>query len=1099
MRTRSALPPLLLLCCLAVNPLMPFASCQETASRFPTLEFRKWSGTINVPDPVAVSVDALGRVFATQTRRRKIQDLDIREHREWIADDVGLSSVEDKRRFFHRVLAIGGDEDQQSRHVEDWNHDGVHDWRDLTVVSEVIYRLVDSDDDGLADEISVFAEDFKTEVTGIAAGVLAFEDDIYATIAPDLWKLSDRDGDGRADTRESIAHGFGLHIAYGGHDMHGLAVGPDGKIYWSIGDKGINVTTSDGRNVAFPNQGGVMRCNPDGSDFEVFAHGLRNVQEVAFDQYGNLFGVDNDSDQPREKERFVYIVNQMDAGWRCNYQYRGDNYNPWTAERLWEMAGEDPQASQHAAYIVPPIRYYIDGPAGFKFNPGTALSPEYKDFFFITGAPNGNQHAFRVEYAGDSFAMVDEHQIGSGLAIVGLAFGPDGGLYGADWDGGYPLDEKGSIVRIDISAAESADLQKSPERREVRELLSAGLADRERAELLPLLGHADQRVRLAAQFSLVRLDAGDALAGVALRENADQLERLHALWGLGQLGRGGDTLARDVLGLLLKDKDSRIRGQAAKTYGELPKVNGSPLIDLLDDDDLHVRTLAGIALGRQPSAKAVESLLQQADGLSPTQHYLRHAIVTALATCASPEQLAAESQHENEMRRLCCVLGMRRQANEQVGGYLLDSSDWVATEAARAIHDDASIASALPQLAAALTERDSQSEAFTRRAINANFRVGDAMAFRRVLQFALGERRDEAMREEALEALAEWQTPPALDRVEGRRRDLAPDGRTIDREAFSAGLAPLTSSSNDRLRARTVAAARALEVPLPREVLRELATNDANAADIRLEALNSLATEPEGLLPILDQLLQSQLVVLQTRALELMCDQFPLQGLKEIQKALVDDSRLRVQQTGVACLPKLPNEGGLNLLEQLGNRLVDGSLPSTLALDVKEAIDQVPTLRQKLELSSKKFALCRDGGDAAVGEKVFRTHLQAQCSRCHRVGKSGSEIGPPLTTIARTRDADYLLRSIAQPSADIEAKYRSHMLLLASGQVVKGVIQSQDKDKTVIADSSGKLLTIDSDDIEDSSEQQTSLMPDMTEILSAREVRDLVAYLRSLK
>ncbi|MEM7559759.1 MAG: heme-binding protein, partial [Planctomycetota bacterium] len=290
---------------------------------YPNLEFNKWSGKLNVPDPVAISVDDQGRVFVTQTRRRKIQDLDIRQHREWVPNDLSLTSVEAKQAFYRKVLAIGGDQKKQQKHVRDWNEDGQHDWRDLTVVSEAVYRLVDKDGDEKADEITTFAEDFQTEVTGVAAGVMAYDGTVYATIAPDVWRLFDEDSDGVSDSRNVLAHGFGLHIAYGGHDMHGLTMGPDGKIYWSIGDKGISVSLPDGSKLSYPHEGGVMRCNPDGSDFEVFAHGLRNVQEVAFDQFGNMFGVDNDADQPNEKERLVYIVNQMDAGWRCYYQYRG--------------------------------------------------------------------------------------------------------------------------------------------------------------------------------------------------------------------------------------------------------------------------------------------------------------------------------------------------------------------------------------------------------------------------------------------------------------------------------------------------------------------------------------------------------------------------------------------------------------------------------------------------------------------------------------------------------------------------------------------------------------------------------------------------------
>ncbi len=1080
----------------AQSPTAKQAGSEEKVAmgKYPQLEFRKWSGTINVPDPVAVSVDAQGRVYATQTRRRKIQDLDIRANSEWIPDDVGLESVEQKRDFFKRQLAIGGDDPQQAKHVDDVNQDGVHDWRDLTVISEVIYRLVDNDEDGTADEVTVFANDFKTEVTGIAAGVLAFGGDVYATVAPDLWRLRDHDRDGVADSQESIAHGFGLHIAYGGHDMHGPTVGHDGRIYWSIGDKGIHVTTAEGRTFDYPNQGGVMRCNPDGSDFEVFAHGLRNVQEVAFDQYGNMFGVDNDSDQSREKERFVFIVPDMDAGWRCNYQYRGSSYNPWTAERLWELAGE-----QHAAYIVPPLQHYIDGPAGFKFNPGTALSPDYKDFFFLTGAPNGNQHAFRVASDGDAFKMVDEHQIGAGLAIVGLAFGPDGGLYGADWDGGYPLDEIGSVVRIDVPSANN-----SPERREVKEQLAAGFDHLDRATLIALLGHADQRLRQGAQFALVDLAASDLLASVAVNDAASLLARLHAMWGLGQLARSGDILARDMVGLMLHAKDEHLRAQAATTYGDIQQADGFALLDLLDDENLHVRTRAGLALGRHPAPQAVEPLLKQADLLTVSQHYLRHSIVSALAACATSDELVAQAQHENELRRMCCVLALRRQAHVAVAEYLHDCSDWVATEAARAIHDDKSIDAALPQLASTLTERDSQSEAFTVRAINANFRQGDAPSAQRVLNFSLAERYSPEMRLIAVQALAEWLAPPLLDRVEGRRRDLASDSRSIDIKTLSSGISSLAAADNQALRSAALAAARKLGIELPNPILVGLANDRTNSAETRIEALHSLAARPAGkraknLLSTFDLALKAESTSIQSAAVELIGKVFPQRASKRLAQVVEGDFAVGVKQAAVAALAKLPVQSGAEILLKLGRQLSAGELNSELALDVHEAVTNLPGLAAELTFAPEKFAYARDGGNAKLGEELFSSHVQAQCVRCHKIGSEGSEIGPELTKIAKVRDADYLLRAIAQPSADIDPKYRTQMLVLASGQVIRGAIQSTSETETVVADSTGGLQVVDTDEIESTSEQKISLMPEMLEILTAREVRDLVAYLRSLK
>ena len=234
----------------------------------PRLEFSKWSAAINVPDPVAISFDSQGRAYVTQTQRRKANDLDIRANLDWVVNDVSFQSVEQKRDFYHQRLAPGKN---NSKRVADLNGDGSSDYKDLMFISELIHVLEDTDGDGTADSTKLFADGFNTEVTGTAAGVLHHQGHVYATIAPDVWKLTDIDGDGTADARQIIATGFGLHIAYAGHDMHGLTVGPDGKIYWSIGDKGINATSAEGKQFLYPNQGGVMRCNPDGSDFEVFA------------------------------------------------------------------------------------------------------------------------------------------------------------------------------------------------------------------------------------------------------------------------------------------------------------------------------------------------------------------------------------------------------------------------------------------------------------------------------------------------------------------------------------------------------------------------------------------------------------------------------------------------------------------------------------------------------------------------------------------------------------------------------------------------------------------------------------------------------------
>ncbi|MEY4087730.1 MAG: hypothetical protein RJB55_1, partial [Verrucomicrobiota bacterium] len=120
------------------------------------LRLHKWSGEINVPDPVACAVDPWGRVYVSATTRRKVGDLDIREHTMWIPNDVGLTSVEEKAEFFRRELAPGRLRAPRGG-LRDHNGDGSIDWKDLTHHTERIYQLRDTDGDGTADRITVFA------------------------------------------------------------------------------------------------------------------------------------------------------------------------------------------------------------------------------------------------------------------------------------------------------------------------------------------------------------------------------------------------------------------------------------------------------------------------------------------------------------------------------------------------------------------------------------------------------------------------------------------------------------------------------------------------------------------------------------------------------------------------------------------------------------------------------------------------------------------------------------------------------------------------------------------------------------------------------
>ncbi len=1053
-----------------------------------TLDFTKWSGDLNIPDPVSISFDNEGRAYVTQTQRRKSQDLDIRLNRDWIADDVGLNSVEAKKHLFRSRMSSENSAANAER-VADLNGDGIHDYRDLRVLSERIFRVEDSDGDGIADRKSLFAEDFNTEVTGIAAGVLWNDGDVYATVAPDVWKLRDTNGDGVADQRSILSTGFGNHIAYAGHDMHGLIMGPDGKLYWSIGDKGINTVSQEGERFYFPHQGGVMRCNPDGSDFEVFAHGLRNVQEFAFDAYGNWFGVDNDSDQSGESERFVYIVPGMDVGWRNYYQYRRDEYNPWMAERLWV-----PHFESQPAYIVPTIQNYVDGPAGFVFNPGTALNPQYRDYFFVNSTLQGSQWAFQVKPNGASFDMVNSHKIGEGIPLVGLTVGPDGALYSVDWGGGYPLNEKGAIWKIDDQSGADRSA-----RDEVAALLSEGLGSRGIRQLAAYLSHADQRIRLQAQFELVRRNDVKTLRSSA--GNGDRIQRVHAIWGLGQLARLGSDEATETLLAQLDNPDTELIAQAVKMLADLKveAFDGNILAPLLSSSDPRVRFQVALAVGAHKVDTAWDSVVALVEENDGRDLYLRHAGVMALAGIGGAERL---SEHSSEAVRQAAVVALRRNRSPRVAAFLSDPSLNVVREAALAIHDDRSIPEALPMLAQLLEEGLLYEDVpLVLRAINANLRLGAPANARRVARFAANEAQPSSLRVAALAALNEWVDTPVLDRVDGRHRLLGARSMSAIASSVAPALNALLDSNDSAVLEGVVSASQSLAVDLNSNALFELLVNSNASSELRVLALESLDT-----MEAIEEGLGSSIPELRSTAAEMLVSRDPYRASQLLADRLNRSDSLVEQQGALSSLAEIDSAEANEAIGAWAKRLEEDAVPAGLQLDVLEAAakkgfsEAIAAFdsRRASDDSLSAFEECLEGGDVMLGERIVNTHLGAQCVRCHRFSNNlGSKIGPNLKNSGALDNA-YLLRSLVDPQADIAQGFGIVTVSLQDGGSVSGVI-GKETDETVevlALDGSAKVLDRA---VVVSITDAVSSMPPMGYVLTKRELRDVVAYLASLK
>jgi putative membrane-bound dehydrogenase-like protein len=1073
------------------------------------LTLQLWGVDSLVVSPIAIDIDDQGRIYYTTTNRGKNSEFDIRAHPDWEIPSIQLQTVEDKRAFLHKELSP--ENSKRNTWLKDLNGDSSHDWRDLTVEKENIYRLADLNGDGVADQSQLVVDDFHDEVTDVASGVLANGKDLYVAVGPDLWRMIDKNGDGIADEKTSLSHGYGVHIGFSGHGMSGVEMGPDGRIYWQIGDIGFNGTDKSGKKWEYPNSGVIARSNPDGSDFEVFASGLRNTHEFAFDQYGNLISEDNDGDHPGEKERIVYVVNGSDAGWRSNWQYGKyrdpDNnaYKVWMDEKMWL-----PRWEGQAAYITPCIANYVSGPAGFVYNPGGALSNKYNNTFFVAefvGNPaQSGVYGFKLNPKGATFELGENKKILGGVLPTGLDFGPDGALYVADYIDGWSPRPYGRIWKMDEKSGAAL-----PQRQVIKSLLAADFSGRSNTDLGALLKHEDMRVRLKAQFELAkRGSTGATEFQKALGQRENQLARVHAIWGLSQLARQDEKFGEQLLPLL-RDNDPEIRAQAAKWLGDIRyKKAGNNLIPLLKDTFSRARFFAAEALGRIAFEPAINPIIGYLKDNNDEDAYLRHAGSLALARIGKPDPVVALSNHPSRAVRIAAVVALRRMSNAGVANFLNDGDEYVVTEAARAINDDLSIKDALPALGNILKNTHFTNEALIRRAINANLRTGTTEGLQNLVAYASAPNSPAKMRAEAIDALSTWAKPSVVDRVDGRYRGAFQRDAALVKNNAASVLIQLLKDKDADVRTSAVKALGRLTIREAIIPLQQVFKADPQAT-VRVEALKALAVMPnENNGEIIKQALSDKDKTVRVVGIDLIGKMaIPNDLMVNLLSGVINTKTTEEKQAALATLGKIPVQHSRPAFEGLLGQIKSGQLSPDIYLDLEEAIDSTHSqelMDQYKQISSTKsssdlltqYSSSLYGGDPARGRRIFFQHESAQCLRCHSYDDYGGNAGPRLNGVASRLTRPQILEALVNPSARLAPGFGMVTLELKNGKTVSGVLQEETKSSLVIKAGDQEPQTIQKDLVAKRTNAASS-MPEMRYILSKKEIRDVVSFLATLK
>ena len=102
--------------------------------------------------------------------------------------------------------------------------------------------LEDTTGDGRADRVVVFADKLLVPMGIAVSGYVRPGDGgkVFVGASPNLWVYEDADGDLVPEKKTLLLTGF--HGRDHDHGLHGLALGPDQRLYMTVGDEGMDVT-----------------------------------------------------------------------------------------------------------------------------------------------------------------------------------------------------------------------------------------------------------------------------------------------------------------------------------------------------------------------------------------------------------------------------------------------------------------------------------------------------------------------------------------------------------------------------------------------------------------------------------------------------------------------------------------------------------------------------------------------------------------------------------------------------------------------------------------------------------------------------------------
>ncbi len=936
-----------------------------------------------------------------------------------------------------------------------------------------ILRLEDTDGDGVFDKKTVFADKLM-----LPQGIAYSQGEIWVGTPPQIWRLIDENDDGVADKRILFHDGGTLTGCM--NDLHGPAIGKDGRIYWTKGAFAEQKHTINGKTFV-TSASHLFSAKPDGTGMTVeMTGGMDNPVGIAFNSMG---------------DRFV----------SCTFVHHpGNGLRDGIIHAVpWVLYGKDHKPIQNGVHKRtsmslgdPLVELGPAAPCGMAMlnNPANGLAGRLACCQF--NMRKVSVHQLKPEGAGFTADSAD-------LIVSDFKdFHPtdvledvDGSILVVDTGGWYKLccpssqmvkdEAMGAIYRIKASKLRKVDDPRG---------LRIDWTE-ESDEIAKLIFDPRPAVQAKALDVLVARKAVDILAEVVNNSAQVAPPRVEALWALGRIP--GPEAARQWRAML-SDNLGEIRQVAMRIAANAnDKVSVPYFSAALNSGNPQVRRVAAEGMIKAGDLTSVDKFLPflSVDDTTLNQigvYALTHIAAASDQAATRLKRLVEDSNpyvarnllialdQAGKLDKAALVLEMansRDQTSRDIGLWILGRhKEWAH------------------EIATYINENNNSFLAFDQ---NLHTSIAASVPGRALLaQRALSRRHTEV----ALKAMADaGLTKPPAEWVE-------PIYKCIEADDYEQSLAAIRT-------------ARTFTQDFPQswtdELVKELGSAQFNDA-FKLELLASLPAKTpmkKEWFEILKNALNFRRTSLdRSNALTALGKlAIAATDLPELAATIASASASDIGRILDLFGPERGDAAGLALINALKNEAIadavsPGMVRTLIQRHSPKVRDAAKPVLEKIDPGTANNAKTLEdylaslpAGNAARGHTVFNSN-KAVCASCHKIGYVGGENGPDLSRIGQIRTKRDLLESIMFPSASFVRSYEPVVITTRYGRLFNGLVKEDNQQGITLAIGPDAVEKIPRNIISEMNPSKVSLMPaGIDKQITKQEMADLLEFLQQRK